>query len=221
MLYNRQRNERLKGTGMQVSVRNAWRGFNEPLEGLITWMYLDIKGLVTTGMGNLIDPVDTALPLPWRDADNEPASLDAIIAEWNRIKLDHILASQGAQAAKAVVTLHLADPDINSLILDKLDRNEAILKANPAFADFDVWPADAQLGLLSMAWAMGPGFGPHFPHFSQACAAHDFATAAADCEMNASANPGLVRRNAANRQAFRFAATAPDRAVLRSRIPPL
>ena len=46
---------------MQSAVRSAWRRFNEPLEGLTDWMYLDIKGLVTTGMGNLIDPVESAL----------------------------------------------------------------------------------------------------------------------------------------------------------------
>lgn len=37
---------------MQIAVRKAWRPFNEPLEGLTSWMYFDIKGLVTTGMGN-------------------------------------------------------------------------------------------------------------------------------------------------------------------------
>ena len=37
---------------MQAVVRNAWRRFNEPLEGLTSWMYLDIKGFVTTGMAS-------------------------------------------------------------------------------------------------------------------------------------------------------------------------
>ena len=59
---------------MQAVVRNAWRRFNEPLEGLTSWMYLDIKGFVTTGMGNLIDPVPAALALTWHDADGMRAS---------------------------------------------------------------------------------------------------------------------------------------------------
>lgn len=206
---------------MQSTVRSAWRRFNEPLEGLTSWMYLDIRGLVTTGMGNLIDPVEAALRLTWYDTDEATATEDQVRNEWSRIKNDCALAHLGAQAARRVATLHLSDADIDGLILEMLDHDEAILKANPAFADFDDWPADAQLGLLSMGWAMGPGFGPRFPHFSTACAAWDFVTAAQDCAISTAGNPGVARRNAANRQAFLFAATAEDSAALRSRIPPL
>jgi hypothetical protein len=49
---------------MQASVRAAWCDFNRSLEGWVSWMYLDVEGLVTTGMGNLIDPVEAAFPLP-------------------------------------------------------------------------------------------------------------------------------------------------------------
>ena len=206
---------------MQPAVRSAWRAFNQPLEGLASWMYLDIRGLVTTGMGNLIDPLPAALELNWRHEDDTLAEHDGVTAEWTRIKGSVALARQGAQAARAIATLHLADADIDALILRRLDGDETIVKAHPAFAGFDEWPADAQLGLMSMAWAMGAGFGPRFPHFSDACAARDFAAAAADCEMEARTNPGLVRRNAANRQAFLLATNAADPAVLRSHIPPM
>jgi hypothetical protein len=206
---------------MQSAVRSAWRRFNEPLERLTNWMYLDIKGLVTTGMGNLIDPIEAALRLTWHGADGSTAAPDVVRHEWRRIKTNLALAHLGAQAARRVATLHLDAADIDTLILDKLDHDEAILKANPAFADFDDWPADAQLGLLSMGWAMGPGFGSRFPHFSTACAAGDFTTAAKDCAISTIGNPGVARRNAANRQAFLFAASTLDPATLRSRIPPL
>jgi hypothetical protein len=206
--------------GMQPAVRNAWRAFNQPFEGLTSWMYLDIRGLVTTGMGNLIDPLPAALELTWRHEDDTAAAQADVIAEWNRIKENIALAHQGALAARAIASLHLADSDINALILRRLASDEAIVKAYPAFAGLEEWPADAQLGLMSMAWAMGAGFGPHFPNFSHACAARDFATAATDCEMDASANPALARRNAADRQAFLLAANATDPAVLHSHIPP-
>jgi hypothetical protein len=205
---------------MQVSVRTAWCDFNRSLEGWISWMYLDVKGLVTAGMGNLIDPVGAALTLPWVDGTGAAASQGDIQAEWQRTKDNLALAHQGANAAKQVTALRLGDPDITDLVLAKLDYNERVLKSYSAFANFDAWPADAQLGLLSMAWAMGPGFGPTFPHFSQAASAGNFTTAAGDCEMNASANPGLVRRNAANRQAFLYASTATDLAILQSAVPP-
>jgi hypothetical protein len=154
------------------------------------------------------------------DGNGAAASRDDIQAEWQLTKDNLALSHRGANAAREVTSLRLGEPDIAALVLAKLDRNERVLKSYSAFADFDIWPADAQLGLLSMAWAMGPGFGPTFPHFSQAAGAGDFVTAAGDCEMNASANPGLVHRNAANRQAFLHASAATDPAILRSAVPP-
>ncbi len=206
---------------MQPAVRAAWRPFNEPLEGLTSWMYLDIKGFVTTGMGNLIDPVSLALQLAWFDSTGAQASEATVRAEWHNIKNNLALAHQGAQAARAVATLHLDDAGIDTLVQQMLDKDEQILRATPAFADFDQWPADAQLGLLSMAWALGPGFAPKFPHFAQACAARDFTQAATECAISTVGNPGVIRRNAADRQAFIFAASATDPTMLRSRIPPL
>jgi hypothetical protein len=61
--------------------------------------------------------------------------------------------------------LELSDDAIDSLIIDRLTKNESFLKRQPWFQDFDTWPADAQLGLLSMAWAMGPAAPGNFPSF--------------------------------------------------------
>ena len=46
---------------MYDDVRAAFLSFTTRLEGRVPYMYLDIKGLVTIGVGNLIDPVDLAL----------------------------------------------------------------------------------------------------------------------------------------------------------------
>jgi hypothetical protein len=143
---------------MQASVSAAWRQFNEPIEGLTSWMYLDVKGLVTTGMGNLIDPLAVALTLPWVAADGTAASQGDISAEWNRTKGNLILAHQGAQAAKAIATLSLPLGAIDKIIQAKLARDEALVTSYPPFAGFEGWPADAQLGLLSMAY---PRRGPN------------------------------------------------------------
>lgn len=40
---------------MHEMVRQSWMRFNEPLEGIVNFMYLDVKGWVSTGMGNKID----------------------------------------------------------------------------------------------------------------------------------------------------------------------
>ena len=50
---------------MKQSVRDAFVDFTAALEGVVPWMYLDVKGLVTVAIGNLIDPVAAALSLPF------------------------------------------------------------------------------------------------------------------------------------------------------------
>ena len=38
--------------------------FSEPMEGIVYWMYADTLGLVTIGLGNLIDSKEAARHLP-------------------------------------------------------------------------------------------------------------------------------------------------------------
>jgi hypothetical protein len=89
-----------------------------------------------------------------------------------------------------------------------MDQTENFLKSRTEFAEFDDWPADAQLGLLSMAWALGPAF--RFLNFQAACQARDFRTAAVESHMNDTNNPGLRPRNKANFQLFESAAEADE-----------
>lgn len=193
---------------MYPSVRAAFRAFNEPFEGVVPWMYLDIKGLVTVGVGNLIDPVGLALQLPFRfRAEPDVAASPAEIAEeWRRIKGNSALAKAGYQACEPLTRLGLDGAAIDALIAARLSGDEASLKKKASFGEFDAWPADAQLGLLSMAWAMGPGGPAGFPRFSAACRKLDFAGAAASCMIDERGNPGVAPRNRANRTLFHNAA---------------
>jgi hypothetical protein len=95
---------------------------------------------------------------------------------------------------------------IDTLVDNKLLQNESFLKRQTAFKDFDNWPADAQLGLLSMAWALGPGFSSSWPKFSAACQKADFDAAAENCQMSAVGNAGVIPRNRADKQLFKNAA---------------
>jgi hypothetical protein len=176
-------------------------------------MYLDVLGLVTVGVGNLVDPVTLAQALPFRfknrpgiAAPGSPATPAEISAEWQRLKSNQALRNQLYTACDPLTQLELSDDSIDSLILSRLTSNEAYLKRQPAFQNFDTWPADAQLGLLSMAWAMGPGGPGGFPNFSAACQNSDFNRAAAECKMNEAGNPGLHPRNQANFTLFSNAA---------------
>lgn len=184
---------------MYPSVQAQFRTFNEPLEGSIPYMYLDVKGLVTVAVGNLIDPVELATGLPFRlKRTGAPAPQDQIAAEWRKLKNDPSLAKKGHFACAPITDLELNDGAIGTLVAQRLTRNESSLKRQPSFKDFDTWPADAQLALLSMAWAMGPGAFAGFPHFSAACRKRDFKTAAAVSKLNEAGNPGLIPRNRAD-----------------------
>jgi GH24 family phage-related lysozyme (muramidase) len=203
----------MKGFVMYPAVQSSFLAFSTKFEGRVPYMYLDVKGLVTVGVGNLVDPVEAAQTLPFRfknkpgiTAPGSPATADQIAEEWQILKNDTGLAAKGYLACEPLTQLELSDDAMNSLILDRLTRNESFLKRQQWFQDFDTWPADAQLGLLSMAWAMGPAGPGAFPSFRMACKNLDFTTAAAQCKMNEAGNPGLVPRNQANVTLFSNAA---------------
>lgn len=190
---------------MYPIVQKQFRLFNEPFEGSIPYMYVDVKQLVTVGVGNLIDPVHLALELPFQFKNKPgaatpgaPASQEHIAAEWQRVKSDTSLAKKGCRACEAITELELSDAAIDSLIAQRLTGNETFLKARPPFKNWDTWPADAQLAVLSMAWAMGVGNVMNFHKFCAACAALDFNTAAAESKMQEAGNPGVIPRNRAN-----------------------
>jgi hypothetical protein len=192
---------------MYPVVKSQFRKFNEPFEGVVNYMYLDVKGLVTIGVGNLIDPVNAALGLPFRYKSNgQPASRTDILAEWNLLKGKQDLAKKGHLACAGLTKLELDGPAIDNLIAIRLQQNESFLTRQKAFLQFDQWPADAQLGLLSMAWAMGAGFGSGYPMFSAACEKMDFDAASEQCKMQETGNPGVIPRNRANKLLFANAA---------------
>ena len=198
---------------MHASVQNRFRAFNEPLEGIVRYMYLDVKGLVTVGVGNLIDPVSAATGLPFRYKSKpgiknagQLASKADIEAEWKLIKGKRDLAQRGYRACEPLTKLELNDAAINTLINDRLLQNERFLKRQMRFKDFDQWPADAQLGLLSMAWAMGPGFSANWLRFSAACEKMNFDAAAENCHISEAGNAGVAPRNRADKHLFKNAA---------------
>jgi hypothetical protein len=198
------------------TVREYFPEFSRPLEGRVPYMYPDIKQLVTVAVGNLIDDPEAAAALPFvHKDDGAPATREEILAEWQRVKDDPTLASRGHKAAGKITTLMLTETAIDELVRSKFDSNEAALRR--AFADWASWPADAQLGAHSIAWA-GAGFPAKWPKFRDAAARHDWTTAAEQSRLDTTGNPGVADRNTANSQLFTNAAAVErdglDRAVL-------
>lgn len=199
---------------MHSSVKQAFRGFNEPFEGVVKYMYLDILGLVTIGVGNLIDPISAALSLPFQyqnkpgiKTPEAPASRSVIEEEWLLLKSHLELGKLGHRACKKFTNLELSDDSINALISKRLEQNESFIKRHKPFKAFDEWPADAQMAILSMAWAMGPGNLHKWTLFAGACERKDFGTAAEHCRIREAGNPGVIPRNKANKHLFENAAS--------------
>ena len=177
-----------------------WKSYSAPMEGYIRHMYLDVKGLVTTGVGNLLRTRLDALQLPWQRADGLHASTAEIVAEWERMKAATHLAAAGHIAARKVATLFLTDEAIDALVASRLRSNSAHLTNQ--FPEFPAWPADAQLGTLSMAWAAGSSLTTTFPKWSEAARSMDWITCAYECRLREQGNPGVAPRNKAQRLCF-------------------
>jgi GH24 family phage-related lysozyme (muramidase) len=190
---------------MHDSVKAIWVRFNEPLEGLVTCLYADELGLVTTGMGNLVDPVGVALSLPWQMPDGRPARHDQIAQAFTAVKMDPKCRVKGwTYAARLPLNnIRLTRLDVEKLIVSKLEANDVRMRAR--VPDWESRCADAQLAVHSMAWAMGPNFFAKFPKFTAAFIARDYMTAAAQCKI-AKERGTIVERNKRNRQLLENAA---------------
>lgn len=192
---------------MKIAVQGAFRKFNEQFEGVVPYMYLDVRGLVTVGVGNLIDPIEEAVQVPFRwKSDRRLATREEISGEWRSIKRQPLLASAGHRSAARVTQLEVADEDIGELIRERLLANVEALLKRPTFNAWNDMPADAQMAVLSMAWAVGVNGLSKFPKLLMAIARKDYIEAAVESEISTVGNPGIKPRNAANFLLFTNAA---------------
>lgn len=168
---------------MKDSAREKFLPESESFEGVCDFMYLDVKCLVTTGIGNLIDPISTALGLPWKRKDGSDAGQSEISAEWSRIKNLTSVAAYGGGYYKKFTTLHLEQDGLEKLFSWRLGLNETFFRKR--FDDYEEWTADAQLAMHLFAWACGPALDdPHtpaidgiYPKLAHALAAGDWLNA--------------------------------------------
>jgi hypothetical protein len=195
---------------MWDSVRDGFSDLTKPMEGEVFWMYQDTLGKVTIALGYLIDTEADALAVPangadfTRKEDGGVAAPDEISAEWQRVKADTEHTGHANQYG-AITSLRISSDGCAALTRTRAAAFESTLQQTAEFASMGGWPADAQLGLLSMAWAMGPAFaqGGRWPDFRAACGAAHWLAAAANCNMS---DAWLAKRNAVDRGLFRNAA---------------
>jgi GH24 family phage-related lysozyme (muramidase) len=210
------RSSRRMHLGGPIAAEDAFTAFTDGLEGDCAYPYTDVVGLVTCARGNLIDPgvrrykagdpmgpstSGRACALPWTHGDGSLASSSAVDQSWWAVKRAWP-GVQGVTCAK-LTEIRLTDAAIDALTLQTL----AVMWADTVkrFAQAEGWPACAQLGTLSMAWAMGDAFEGGYPRFDRAAEAQDWAGCARECLMTQPPVPHA--RNAANVKLFTGAVT--------------
>ncbi len=150
-----------------------------PFEGRIPWMYLDVNGYVTAGVGNLLATPQVAIALIWRRRDEGGEADEVEIGdEWMRVH--GAVKGRAAGAYKPLTRLELADHEIGRLFNRRVD--EFCTQLEHHFPLWPEWPEEAQLATLDMAFNLGAGALPkEWPKLSQALRAMDWRQAAVDC----------------------------------------
>lgn len=159
---------------MYDSVKVAWPAICREHEGVAPYMYLDVKGKVTTGVGFLVDSVEQAQSLPWWRGDGHAASRDEVAAEWRRVKaLTKWQHRNGLDAVwRDSARLHLTLDVVDVVLGDWTPTYwRGVVKSAP---NVEQAPADAQLALVDLAWQNGPAFLDGWPDTRAAVRAGDW-----------------------------------------------
>jgi len=189
---------------VRASVAEAWPAVCRLYEGVTTWLYLDTKGKVTTGVGFLVDTVAGAQALPWLTSSNRAATKAEIETEWRRVKAlvkwQHLNGLNAVWRDSAKLHLDLATVD---RLLDEMTPGywTGVVKSAP---NVEQAPADAQLALLDLSWQNGGAFLNGWPDTRAAVRAADWADVA---RVIATFLPAKADRTARRVRLFRNAAT--------------
>lgn len=194
---------------MRAHVEQIWPAFNEDLEGIFDFMYVDIKRLVSTGMGIMIEPVELALRLEWMMGDRR-ATVEEVVHDWNEInsreeELWNVFAPNQAKYTR----VRLTEDGVRRATKERLDVNIAYVKR--FFPNWDLWPSDAQLGTASLFWGLGAGLDKTRPAFVRAANRNDWVTAKMHAQYNDTGNESLKKRNRKQALCFDNAQTVMDR----------
>ena len=187
--------------------------WTQTYEGYVSWFYCDVLGYVTIGYGNLADPYALVSGLTFVNTDDTPSTPAQVLAAWKAVKALHALAPEGGGTFARFTSVRATKDSIIKLCAAKLAQLES--QSRKFFPGWDDFPADGQLLVMSMSWAMGALAFAHWPHFCAAVNAGDWAAVAvphgepASCQMNEDGqNASFKARNAANMQLALNAAQA-------------
>ncbi|HEV2178259.1 MAG TPA: hypothetical protein VGW33_13825 [Terriglobia bacterium] len=173
----------------------------ETFEGIVPWMYLDTKGFVTVGVGEMLANAERAQSLAFVDGAGQPSTPDAILGDYNRV-----LALAPARLPgfyRATTSPILPHASIDALLLQHLTYFDGQL--GQEFTNYAAFPDPAKLGLLDMIYNLGvTGLFHGYPSLMRFVRNGDWTNVAAQCHRN---GPSQAR-NDWTREQFLAAAAA-------------
>lgn len=193
---------------MSAAALAMWLDLTRDLEGVCPWLYLDVKGYVTIGIGNKVDPVGDlwTAGLDFR-MGSRSATDEEVWEAWARVKSRQDWKKRGGKCFASLTAPRATAESIDRLVSRTASRMFASLAGY--FPELPGWPDSAQVAIMLMAWALGEHFPATWPKFSAACRRLDFAAAAAESHMNEeNQNPSFHRRNQLVHDRFIAAAAA-------------
>ncbi len=174
----------------------------EVFEGVVPWMYLDTRGYVTVGVGEMLATSDRAQSLGFLDTNNQPVAPTAILADYTRVSaLPPAKVAGFYRSSNSPILLHTA---IDSLLMQHLIFFDNQLSQK--FANYSSFPDPAKLGLLDMIYNLGStGLFNGFPTFMGCVQRQDWPNAATQCQRN---GPSPARNEWTKQQFLAAAADA-------------
>ncbi len=130
-------------------------------EGVVPYMYLDVRGLVTVGVGNLLDPLSTYGKKVrfYRLSDRGFATEAEVKAEFAFVKSKVVPGGNTPQsgwarytAFESVTKLRVYPEDIQAAVLTSVASQEKWIVSQLG-RDYDTLPADVQVVLIQMGYA--------------------------------------------------------------------
>ena len=163
-------------------------------EGVVSYMYLDVVGLVTVGVGFMIpDPGSAAQLNLVQRGTTTPATAAQKQQEWQTVHSQ--IKARPASFYKQFTTLDMTDAEINAGLAVRIQN--FVVNLRQRFPQFDSFPAPAQLGLLDMIYSLGPrGLFTGYPKFCKAVDKQDWNTCAKEGvrrNVSASRNQDLAQ----------------------------
>jgi GH24 family phage-related lysozyme (muramidase) len=198
-------------TLIRPTVRSVFRAYTESLEGRKRNLYADVKGYPTVAAGCIMTPISLALDLDWRIGDRAATHAE-IRDDWETINAIGE-TNRTADSQAPLTSIRLTDEAVDALLWKRLDANAEWLRKHlmPGFEDFS---ADAQLGILSIAWGTGCDFRNTKPPrlaLIKACNDGDWIAAQSHGRLREEGNQGVALRNRHQETLFSNAQTVKER----------